>query len=133
AGSGFEVECAGARIVGRGKGMGVGIHITGAANVTIRNANVSGCRWGVVLDHCVNVKLINCKTSYNNDPKPGTVIDESGREPEDQWGGGVLMRDCQNCSAQRCTSQYQWDGIDVIRSNECIIEDGDYSYNGNWG
>ena len=132
-GSGFEVECAGAKIIGPGKGLGAGIHITGARNVTVRNANVTGCRWGIVLDHCVGVKLINCRTSYNNDLKPGTVIDESGREPEDQWGGGVLMRDCEHCSAQRCISQYQWDGIDVIRSAGCIIEDGDYSYNGNWG
>jgi parallel beta-helix repeat protein len=132
-GSGFEVDCAGARIVGPGKGQGIGIRITDARNVTIRNADVTGCLWGIVLERCVGVRLVHCRSSVNNDLKPGTVIDESGREPEDQWGGGILIRDCRDCTAQRCTAQYQWDGIDIIRSEGCVIEDGDVSYNGNWG
>ena len=132
-GSGFVVECAGAKIFGPGKGEGIGIHITDARNVTIRNADVSGCLWGIVIERSVGVKLVNCRTSLNHDMKPGTTIDESGREPEDQWGGGILLRDCRDCLARRCVSQYQWDGIDVVRSQDCVIEDGDYSYNGNWG
>ncbi len=132
-GEGFVVDCAGARLVGPGKGTGVGIHITDSRNVTIRNADLSGFRWGIVVERSIGVKLIDCHSSYNNDLKPGTVIDESGHEPEDQWGGGILLRDCAACSAQRCVAQYQWDGIDVIRSSRCTIEDGDFSYNGNWG
>jgi parallel beta-helix repeat protein len=132
-GSDFVIDCSGARIIGPGTGLGIGIHVTDARNVTIRNADVSGCLWGIVVERSAGVKLVNCRTSYNHDLKPGTVIDESGREPEDQWGGGVLLRDCRTCGADRCSSQYQWDGIDVVRCEGCVIQNGDYSYNGNWG
>lgn len=132
-GSDFTVDMRGVKIVGPGTGKGIGIHITDARNVTIKGADVSGCLWGIVIERSIGVKLLDCRTSRNNNLKPGSVIDESGREPEDQWGGGILLRDSRDCLAQRCVSQYQWDGVDVVRSDHNTIEDGDYSYNGNWG
>lgn len=132
-GKGFTVDLRGAKIVGPGGNKGIGIHITDAQKVTIRGANVSGCLWGVVLERCSGVTLVDCNISHNGDLPPGTVIDESGREPEDQHGGGIVLRDCLDCQFRRCTSQHQWDGIDVVRSNGNVIEDGDYSYNNNWG
>ena len=113
--------------------QGVGLHITDARNITIKNADVSGYLWGVVIERSSGVKLLNCKTSRNADLPPGTVIDESGREPEDTHGGGIVIRDSRNCLVKQCTSQHQWDGIDVIRSDNNVIENGDFSYNGNWG
>jgi parallel beta-helix repeat protein len=132
-GENFILDCKGARLVGPGTGEGVGIHITDARNVTIKNADVTGWLWGIVIERSVSVKLLDCNVSHNADLPPGTVIDESGQGPEDNHGGGIVLRDCRDCRALRCTAQHQWDGIDVVRSTGCIIEDGDYSYNGNWG
>jgi parallel beta-helix repeat protein len=132
-GAGFTVDFRGARIVGPGSNQGVGIHITDARNVTLRGANVTGCLWGIVLERCKGVTLVDCVSSRNGDLPPGTVIDESGREPEDQHGGGILLRDCTGCVVRRCAAQHQWDGIDVVRSDGNTIEDGDFSYSGNWG
>ena len=130
-GSGFTVDFRGARITG--DGQGVGLQVTDARDVTIRNAVVTGCRWGVVLERCQGVRLLDCNVSRNADLPPGTVIDESGREPEDQHGGGILLRDSSGCRVERCTAQHQWDGIDVVRSHDNVIQNGDFSYNGNWG
>ncbi len=132
-GSGFTVDFAKARLVGPGASKGIGIHITDAHNVTIKNADVSGYLWGVVIERSSGVKLLDCVTSRNADLPPGTVIDESGREPEDNHGGGILLRDSKSCRVERCRSQYQWDGIDVVRSEGNVIADGDFSFNGNWG
>lgn len=129
----FTLDLSGIRILGPGKREGIGIHITDARNVTIKNAYVTGMRWGVVLERCVGVTLEDCNISHNGNLVPGTVIDESGGEAEDQHGGGILLRDSQKCSLKRCKAMYQWDGIDVVRSEDNIIEDGDYSYNNNWG
>ena len=131
-GSDCTIDFKGAKLVGPG-GKGIGIHITDARNVTIKNADVSGCLWGVVIERSVGIVLLDCTASRNNDLPPGTTIDESGKEPEDQWGGGIVVRDSQKILARRCISQHQWDGIDIVRSTGCIVENGDYSYNGNWG
>lgn len=130
-GSGYVLDLKGVRL--RGDGKGTGIHVTDADGLTIRNADVSGCGWGIVLERCRGVRLEHCTASRNADLPPGTVIDESGREPEDQHGGGILLRDSRDCRVLDCVAQYQWDGIDVVRSDGNRIENGDYSYNGNWG
>jgi parallel beta-helix repeat protein len=131
-GSSFTVDFHGAKLVGP-RAAGVGVKITDAKNVTIRNADVSGYLWGIVLERCSGVRLIHCVSSRNADLAPGTVIDESGTGPEDTHGGGFVLRDCNHCLVQKCTAQRQWDGIDVVRSTNNTIEDGDYSFNGNWG
>ncbi|MCW3099114.1 MAG: putative pectin lyase [Chthonomonadaceae bacterium] len=132
-GSDFTVDFSKVKLLGAGKSVGVGLHITDAHNVTIRHADVSGYLWGVVIERSSGVKLVDCVTSRNADLPAGTVIDESGKEPEDTHGGGIVIRDSRNCMVQRCRSQYQWDGIDVVRSAGNVIEDGDFSFNGNWG
>ncbi len=116
-----------------GTRKGVGLHLVGAKNVTIKNLTVQGCLWGIVLEKCEGVKLIQCNASLNGTLPPGTVIDESGTKPEDEWGGGILLRDSTKCLVQKCTARYQWDGMDVIRSTGNVIETSDFSYNGNWG
>gem|GEM_PF-1957341 len=132
-GSNFTVDFKGTHIVGPGAKQGIGILVADARNVTIKNADVSGCLWGIVVERSVKVNLDGCNTSWNADLPPGTVIDESGHEPEDNHGGGILLRDSRECQVQRCLSQHQWDGIDVVRSQHNVIEEGDFSFNGNWG
>ena len=87
-GQNIVVDFAGASLEGGDK-KGTGILIKDAKNVTIKNANVYNCLWGIVIERSEGVKLINCTTSYNGTLSPGTVIDESGEKPEDQWGGGI--------------------------------------------
>ncbi len=132
-GSDFTVDFSKVRLLGPGKSLGIGLHITDAHNVTIRRAEVSGYLWGIVIERSSGVKLVDCVSAHNADLPPGTVIDESGTQPEDTHGGGILLRDSRECALERCRSQYQWDGIDVVRSEKNVIEDGDFSFNGNWG
>ena len=131
-GADFTVDFNNARLVGS-DGKGTGVSIRHARNITIKNLEVSGYRWGVVLEDCENVRIIHCTASRNADLPPGTVIDESGTEPEDTHGGGFVIRDSRKCLVERCIAVHEWDGIDVVRSKDCLIENGDYSYNGNWG
>src|SRR5690242_10965620 len=62
-GSGFTVDFKGAKIVGPGTGKGIGLHITDARNVIIKNADVSGCLWGIVIERSTGVKLLDCVSS----------------------------------------------------------------------
>jgi parallel beta-helix repeat protein len=132
-GSGFTLDFHGARLVGPGSNTGTGIHITDARNVVIKHADVTGYQFGVVIERSSGVRLVDCKFSSNGNLAPGTVIDESGLQPEDNHGGGIVLRDSAKCIVLRCEATHQWDGIDLTRSDNNIITDGDYSYNGNWG
>lgn len=129
----FTLDCRAVKLRGPGAGKGVGIRIVNARNVTLRGADLSGWQWGIVIEHSSGVTLLDCTASRNADLPPGTVIDESGTGSEDDHGGGIVLRDCRDCRVRHCAAQRQWDGIDVIRSTGVVIEDGDYSYNGNWG
>lgn len=132
-GSDYVVDFHGAKLVGPRKNKGVGIHITDARNITIRNADVTGFQWGIVIERSVGIVLEKCGSSRNGNLPPGTVIDESGKEPEDQWGGGILIRDSRDCTVAACKAEHQWDGIDVVRSENNRIVNNTFSYNGNWG
>ncbi len=131
-GKGFTLDFKGVELIGKER-KGVGLALSHAENITIKNLRVSRFLWGVRLEHCKGVTFIDCTSSFNGDLTPGSVIDESGTQPEDQWGGGFLLRDSDHCKLLRCTAQYQWDGVDVVRSHHNTIEQGDNSYSGNWG
>ncbi len=130
-GHNLTIDFNGAQILGNGKG--IGIHISNASNVLIKNVSVSSCKWGVAVEHSDHIRIEGCNISRNRDLPPGTIIDESGREPQDNNGGGILLRDSQNCLIRYVTAQHQWDGIDLVRSDSNVIEDSDFSYCNNWG
>ena len=56
----YTVDFKGAKLRGPGIGKGIGLHITDARNVTIKNADVSGCLWGIQIERSVGVKLLDC-------------------------------------------------------------------------
>jgi parallel beta-helix repeat protein len=130
-GKGYTLDFKGVTLLGD-NAPADGIKVTGE-DITIRNLDVSGFKWGVVLEGCKRVRFVNCKASWNANLKPGTVIDESGNAPEDDHGGGFVVRDSTDCHFEHCTAQHQWDGIDLVRSARVVIQNGDYSYCGNWG
>ena len=132
-GRGYTLDLAGVKLRSGGKNTGVGIMIRDARDITLKNADVRGMRWGIVIERSANIRLENCRFDANGNLPYGTVIDESGNQPEDQHGGGILIRDSAKCRVVKCQATHQWDGIDVVRSNENIIEQSDFSYNNNWG
>ena len=129
----FTLDLKGVQISGPAAESGYGIQITDAINVTISHAKVNGCLWGIVLDHCRSVNLISCDTSHNRNHPAGFVIDESGSEPQDQWGGGILIRNSVKCTVKGCKSNSQWDGLAIVSSSLNQIRFNDLSYNNNWG
>ena len=46
----FTLDLQGVRLAGANTRTGIGIHITGAKNVTIKNAEVGLFLWGIVVD-----------------------------------------------------------------------------------
>lgn len=130
-GSNYTLDMKGVNL--NGYGTGTGILISNANYVTLENCNVKGFTWGIILKNCSHVTLRNCNASDNKNLKPGTVIDESGENPQDTHGGGLLVIRSTKCAFQQCIAKYEWDGIDLINSNSCIIQNSVFSRNSNWG
>ncbi len=130
-GNNITINLSGSDIMGNGKG--VGIHVINSSNVLIENAKVSHCQWGVIVEKSHGVRISNGDFSRNADLPVGTVIDESGAQPQDNNGGGILLRDSDSCVVRHVTANHQWDGIDLVRSNNNNIEYCDFSYLNNWG
>ncbi len=130
-GSGMSLHFKGVRLQGDGKSIGMYIH--DASNITISGLNVSGCTWGIVLKRCSRVHLLYCTSSRNANLPAGTVIDESGRLPQSDHGGGILLQSCQHCTVEYSSAQREWDGIDLVNSSRCSITRSNFSYNSNWG
>lgn len=132
-GKNFQLDLKGVWIVGAGKNHGIGLLVEHARNVTIRHASVKGCLYGVVLEDCENVRVLDSDLSHNGCPQVGTVIDESGSQPQDTWGAGILVRRSHHCVIKRCQAQYAWDGVDLVDSDKCTVVSCELSYNNNWG
>ena len=116
-----------------GDSKGNGIVIADARNITLKNAHVSGYTWGITVQNSQGIKIIKCEASHNADLPTGTVIDESGSEPQDEHGGGFVLRDCRHCLLSQSSAQHEWDAVDMVRSDDNQIQDCDLSYNSNWG
>ncbi len=110
-----------------------GITLRDCNDVVLANATVQGFKTGIELDGCKNVVLRNCRALRTGDPGPGTIIDESGAQPQDTSGAGFLVRNSSEVSLQHCTAMYAWDGLDLVNSNHCSAQKSNFSYNENWG
>ncbi len=111
----------------------VGIQLKDCTDVVLTNASVSGFTTGVELTGCKNVVLQSCRSLHSADPGPGTIIDESGAQPQDTSGAGFLVRGSSNVKLERCRAMYAWDGLDLVNSDHCSAQNCNFSYNENWG
>ena len=134
-GKGITLDCTGVRLVGSavGSGKGTGLRMIDAADVVIRGLSVSAFHWGIIAEKSTGVYLEGCVSSLNGDLPVGTVIDESGRQPQDTNGGGFLLRDDQHCRVIGCSAEHEWDGLDVVRCTNNTFRNDDFSYLNNWG
>ncbi|CEK13412.1 parallel beta-helix repeat (two copies) [Chthonomonas calidirosea] len=132
-GQNFTLDLRNVRIRGAYHNRGIGIYIVHSHNITIRHANVAGCLYGILIENCRSIRILDSDLSHNGCPKVGTIIDESGNQPQDQWGAGILVRNSAYCSISNSIAQYAWDGIDLVRSQNCILTNCALSYNNNWG
>jgi parallel beta-helix repeat protein len=130
-GKDIVLDCSRVRLQGPGKG--VGLRILNASNVTVRGLDLSGYRWGVVVEHSTHVVLENCVSSHNGDPRPGMAIDRSGHLPQDQHGGGFILYQCQHCLITGCIAWREWDGADLVDSSNNTLRGNDFSFLDNWG
>ncbi len=148
---GITVDLGEAELVGADDGVapdrfaGIGLLLEGRKNVTIRGGRLRGFRCAVLLEECEGVVLEGLDVSGNfrqrlkSTPEREDASDwpwphaNDGQEWRKNYGAGICLENCRDCTVTGCTGRRQQNGILLDRCTGCTIRDNDLSFNSGWG
>jgi parallel beta-helix repeat protein len=127
--SGVTVDGNGATLSGPGtigdpKSMetaGVGVTVEGVTGVTLKNLRVRGFATGLVLRQVTAARVSDCDFSDNY------------HNPQHGWGelparGGLVLEGVRQSVITHTRANNVWDALNLIDSDENLIEDNDFSH-----
>ena len=144
-GKNIEVDFSGLKlssgIKGQDKFAGVGILVDGARNVVIRNANVTGYKYNIVVRNSKRVLVTGCNVggSYM---KPIIGVKKYDQRDwldifkESKWrkyGAGIALETSSECRIQKCESHDAVNALWLINSSGNYVVHNDFSHNTGWG
>jgi len=146
-GSGFTLDLTNRALVGsEGRDVkqdafqGTGVLLDGCKDVTLKNANVSGFQHNIELRNCTNVRVVSCSLNKSLAIRMGRdgVAVEKFLNLRDlaawrTYGAGIWLEACDACRIQNCNASQAQNGIVLVDSSRCTINDNQCSYNGGWG
>src|SRR2546423_639278 len=127
-GSNLTIEGEGATLQGTGvaddlkslETAGIGVLLEGCVNVTVRNLKARGFSTGLLAREGRALLIEGCDFSENyHNPKHG-------------WGelpprGGLLLDHVRQSVVRNTKANRVWDGLDLVESDENLVEDNDIS------
>jgi len=120
--------------------VGVGLLVEGCNDVTIKNANVYGYRFNIVVRNSTHIKLLNCDASFSRTiaiAKQGVPINEfldlRNLNAWKSYGSGVWLENSNNCLLSHVRACESQNGLLMIDSNYNSVSDCDFSFNSGWG
>jgi parallel beta-helix repeat protein len=123
---------------------GVGILIT-AADVTLRNARVSGYRVGILAQGANGLLLEGCDVSDNFRQRLGSTPEaedsgdwlwphaNDGKEWRTNYGAGICIEDASGITVKGCRARDVQNGLILDRVTESKVFDNDFSFLSGWG
>jgi len=124
----------------QGQYEGIGILLDGCVNVTLKNADISGFRFNLVLRDCKNVRILSTKVNRSRSirmAKEGKPVDTLlNLRDLDAWrtyGAGIWLERCTTCRVERCTASDAQNGIVLVDTSGSNVIDNECSTNGGWG
>jgi parallel beta-helix repeat protein len=124
---------------------GFGIRVNRHANVTIRNARISGYLGGLWATDADGLTLENIDASDSRRAHlKSTPVAEDGSDwlwphvnDENEWlnnyGAGIYIEDSDNVTVRGCKVRHSQNGLCIDRVNDANIYDNDFSFNSGWG
>ncbi len=109
-------------------------------NITLKNARISGYKVAVIAEGCKNLKIENSDFSYNyRQQLQSTWLHEDVSDwmsyhhnENDEWlryGAGIYLKDCNGSVIQNNTITGGQCALMMMRSNDGLITDNDFSFN----
>jgi parallel beta-helix repeat protein len=119
---------------------GVGLLVKGRKNVTIRNLNVHGYRFNILVQDSQDVRIENCRLGssrsirISRDGSPiNTFLDIRNTDVWRTYGAGLWIEKSENVVVRGTEAKGSQNGIILVDSSRCTIVDNDVSYNSGWG
>jgi hypothetical protein len=143
-GDGITVDFQGAKLQGTpptlepDKRIGLAVLVKGK-NVTIKNLNVRGYRFGIIARNCPGIKLINCDLSYNwkqhllsnLEREDGSDWLSYHRNEKDEWmryGTSIYLRKCDGFEVKGCTAVGGQNGLMLTECNNGKVWNCNFSF-----
>ncbi len=125
----ITIDGNGATLVGPGEignpasleSAGIGLHLEGAVNVTVRNLKVRGFATGLLARDAEVLVISDCDFSDNY------------HNPQHGWGelpprGGLLLERVRHSIIRNTRANRVWDGLHLIESDDNLVADNDFSH-----
>ncbi len=119
---------------------GIGIAVNGHRNVRIKNANVFGYKWNVMLLNAKYCSVRDCDFSWSKAEriqKDGKSVGSflNLRDPQAwrDYGAGIWIEGCTACKLTKITARHAQNGVILMKSDSNDVRENDFSYNSGWG
>lgn len=105
---------------------GIGVVAEGVSRITIKNLTIRGFGTGI--------RLARVKDSRVE----SVAATENFRNPEAKWGngeraGGLVMEECRAVTVSSSVFAKNWNGIEMIHCEECVVQKNTTNPVDNWG
>jgi parallel beta-helix repeat protein len=128
----ITLDGGGALIVSPGP-SGVGIHVDGRRDVTIRNIRISGFYHGIRADHARDLTIENVRVRDTAEIGGIDTFLYLWHPLEKAYGGAILCHDVRGGTIRACDLQHQMNGILLYGSSGLTFENNNASFNSGWG
>ena len=115
-----------------GRSEGIGIRIDGRRDIVLRNLDLTGFRHGISITASSNVRLENVSVSATAEIPHSTVFLDIFHAPG-AYGCGVLVRDSENVSLERCDFSHQMCGLLSYDSRALNVQESSANYCSGFG
>jgi parallel beta-helix repeat protein len=107
---------------------GVGIRVRNSSNIVVRNCNVSGYRYGILVEDSTGVTLENNRSTHNYRNFTGDFFSDGSAMASHHFGGGIRIWRGRSVRLNGNQGDNQMSGIELIATNDSEIANNRFNY-----
>ncbi len=129
---GVHLDARGAVLIGADR-TGVGLTLSGRSSVVIENLRLSDYYHGIHARGCKALEVRNCAVTSTAEVPPNTVFLDIWLGPEEAYGGGIILWDCEDCLIEDNDLQHQQSGLLTYTCQKLKVLRNQANYNSGFG
>jgi len=107
---------------------GVGIRVRNSSDVVVRNCNVSGYRYGILVEDSTRVTIEGNRSTHNYRNFTAGFFSDSAAIPSHHFGGGIRVWRGSQIRVLGNQGDNQMSGIELVATNDSEISNNRFNY-----